>query len=92
MMVDVSQEILDSIFSELAALRSEVAGLKAMGALPTEETITLKEAARKIGRSDEFLRRKLIHGAKFGEKLQGRWVVHATLLREWWPDRKAGAR
>jgi hypothetical protein len=30
-MVDVSQEILDNIFNELAALRSEVARMKAMG-------------------------------------------------------------
>jgi hypothetical protein len=89
MMVDVSQEILDSIFSELAELRSEVAGLKAMGALPTEETIALKEAAAIIGRSDEFLRRKLIHGATFGEKIEGRWVIYAALFHDW---RATGAR
>jgi hypothetical protein len=86
--------MFDRVFAELAEIRAENHDLRRRfeASATDDRTIALKVAAGIIGRSDEFLRRKLTHGAKFGEKIEGRWVIHAALLREWWAARKAGAR
>jgi len=89
-----SHAMFERVFAELDELRAEnrVLRRRLETSAPDDGTIALKVAAGIIGRSDELLRRKLIHGAKFGEKIEGRWVIYAALLREWWAARKAGAR
>ena len=90
-MTDDETKLFAAVLAEIAALKTEVAQLRALSAPPADDTICLKDASRISGYSDEQVRQWLTQGADFGRKVGGRWQVDAGRFKEWLAARNAGS-